>query len=73
MGNQIHIVKNGDVWKVKQDGCYRSSGNFGHQYQAIERGRQIAMNQGKKLTIYTVDGHIREKRSYGNAPFPPRG
>ena len=73
MGNQIHVVRNGNVWKLKQDGCTRSSGVFDHQYQAIERGRQIAMNQRKELTIHAVDGHIREKRSYGNDPFPPKG
>ena len=73
MGNQIHVVRNGNVWKLKQDGCTRSSGVFDHQYQAIERGRQIAINQGKELTIHAVDGHIRDKRSYGNDPFPPRG
>ena len=73
MGKQIHIVKNGKVWKVKQDGCLRSSGNFNYQYQAIDRGRQIAINQGKELTIHATDGHIRDKWSYGNDPFPPKG
>ena len=73
MGQQINVVRNGNVWKVKQDNCTRSSGVFDHQYQAIERGRQIAMNQGKELTIHAMDGRIRDKRSYGADPFPPKG
>ena len=73
MGKQIHVVRNGNVWKVKQDNCTRSSGVFDHQYQAIERGRQIAMKQGKELTIHAMDGRIRDKRSYGADPFPPKG
>lgn len=43
------------------------------QAKAIERARKIARNQESELVIHGKDGRIREKDSYGNDPFPPRG
>ena len=74
MGKQIHIVHQDDQWKIKQDGAKHSSGNFPTQKEAIERGRDLAIKQGKELTIHRKDnGRIREKNSYGNDPYPPKG
>lgn len=72
-GKNIHIVPSGDVWKVKQDGCKRSSGNFPTQKQAINRGIDLAIKGGKELAIHGLDGKIRQKNSYGNDPHPPKG
>lgn len=73
MGKNIHVVHDGEQWKVKQENAMRSSGNFGTQREAIERARQIAQNNGQEVAIYGLDGRIREKHSYGNDPYPPKG
>lgn len=51
----------------------RSSGIFGTQREAIERGRQIAKKQHEELTVHATDNKIRAKWSYGNDPYPPKG
>lgn len=73
MGKNIHVVHDGEQWKVKQENAVRSSGNFGTQREAIDRARQIAQNKGQEVAIHGLDGRIRAKHSYGNDPYPPRG
>lgn len=73
MGKNIHVVHDGEQWKVKQENAMRSSGNFGTQREAIDRARQIAQNKGQEVAIHGLDGRIREKHSYGNDPYPPKG
>ena len=41
------------------------------QQQAIERARDI--NQQSEMFIQGRDGQIRERNSYGDDPFPPKG
>ena len=43
------------------------------QAEAIQRAREIARNQESELFIHGRDGRIRERDSFGNDPFPPRG
>ncbi len=73
MGKNIHVVHDGEQWKVKQDNAMRSSGNFETQREAIDRARQIAQNKGQEVAIHGLDGRIRAKHSYGNDPYPPKG
>ena len=73
MGKNIHVVHDGEQWKVKQENAMRSSGNFETQREAIDRARQIAQNKGQEVAIHGLDGRIREKHSYGNDPYPPKG
>lgn len=73
MGKNIHVVHDGEQWKVKQENAMRSSGNFGTQREAIDRTRQIAQNNGQEVAIHGLDGRIRAKHSYGNDPCPPKG
>ena len=73
MGKNIHVVHDGEQWKVKQENAMRSSGNFGTQREAIDRARQIAQNNGQEVAIHGLDGRIRSKHSYGNDPCPPKG
>lgn len=72
-GKNIHVVHDGDHWKVKQENCQRSSGNFGTQREAFGRAREIAMNNGQEVSIHGMNGRIRAKYSYGNDPCPPKG
>ncbi len=73
MGKNIHVVHGSNGWKVKQDNAERSSGNFPTQQKAIERAREIAINNGQEVVIHGLNGKIREKNSYGNDPYPPKG
>jgi hypothetical protein len=34
---------------------------------------EIAQNQQSELLIHGENGRIREKNSYGNDPYPPKG
>ncbi|MDP1898635.1 MAG: DUF2188 domain-containing protein [Sulfurimicrobium sp.] len=43
------------------------------QQEAINRARGIAVNQQSELFIQGRDGQIRERNSYGNDPYPPKG
>ena len=43
------------------------------QAEAIAIAKTIAQNQKSELVIHGKDGRIRDKSSYGNDPFPPKG
>lgn len=68
-----HIVPNGDSWSVKSEGSAKATGNFPTQKEAIQRGIEIAKNQKSELIIHDRKGQIRDKKSYGNDPSPPKG
>ena len=40
--------------------------------QAVDYGRTAAKKVGTELYIHGRDGTIKDKRSYGNDPMPPR-
>lgn len=68
-----HIVPHGDDWAVRGAGNKRVTSVHPTQREAIDRGREIAKNQESELVIHGENGRIREKNSYGNDPFPPKG
>ena len=43
------------------------------QREATEQARDIAQNQSSEVLIHGRNGRIRERNSYGNDPFPPKG
>ncbi len=67
-----HVVPKGDGWAVKAAGSTRATKVFDTQRDAINAARRIAQNQQAELIVHGRDGRIRDKRSYGNDPFPPR-
>lgn len=69
----VFVAKNDDGWYTKSEGASRAAGQFKTQTEAIARGKEIASKRGSELTIFGADGKIRDKRSYGNDPYPPRG
>ena len=74
MGNRNqHIVPHSDGWAVRGAGSQRATSVHPTQADAIDRGREIARNQGTELLIHGRDGRIRARDSHGNDPFPPRG
>lgn len=68
-----HVVPSGNAWSVRRAGAERASGVFSTQGEAISRATEIARNQRTEVYIHGRDGRIRERHSYGNDPYPPKG
>ncbi len=73
MQKNQHVVKTPSGWGVKGDNNTRVTRNFDTQKEAISKAREIAINQKSEVVIHRVDGKIRDKNSYGNDPYPPKG
>ena len=74
MGKNQHVVPHPDGgWQVKGEGNRRATIRTETQKDAIGIARDIARNQRSELVIHRPNGQIRDKDSYGNDPFPPRG
>lgn len=74
MGKNQHVTPhpNGG-WQVKGAGNERVTVRTKTQAEAINRAAGIARNQRSEVVIHRPNGQIRDKNSYGNDPFPPRG
>lgn len=68
-----HVVKHSEGWAVRGAGNSRITGVYSTQAEATHRAREIAQNQESEMFIHGRDGKIRERNSYGNDPFPPKG
>lgn len=74
MSNNQHVTPRPDGnWQVKGAGNSRATAVTSTQKQAIEIAKSIAINKKSEVVIHGKNGQIREKNSYGNDPFPPRG
>lgn len=69
-----HVVKRDDgTWGVRGEGNTKDTSRHDTQREAQERAREIAKNQGGDVITHGTDGKIRQRDSYGNDPFPPKG
>ncbi|MGI2261613.1 DUF2188 domain-containing protein [Shewanella sp. GXUN23E] len=73
MGKNQHVVKRPDGWAVRGEGNSRDTSHHRTQEEARQAARGIAQNQKSEVVIHGRDGRIRDKDSYGNDPFPPKG
>ncbi|MBT3383917.1 MAG: DUF2188 domain-containing protein [Prolixibacteraceae bacterium] len=73
MGKNQHVVKHPDGWAVKGAGNGRATKVTETQNEAINSAKEIAKNQNSEMFIHGKNGKIRERNSYGNDPFPPKG
>ncbi len=73
MSNQHITPHPNGGWQVKAAGASKATVITNTQKEAINIGRQIAMNQSSELFIHNKQGQIRERNSYFNDPFPPKG
>ena len=74
MGKNQHVTPHPDGgWQVKGAGNSKSTKRTDTQAQAIEKARDIAINQESEVVIHRTNGKIRDKNSYGKDPFPPKG
>lgn len=68
-----HVVPRGSSWGVLSSGAERVSRLYPTQKEAIDQARDRAKRDGSELYIHGRDGRIRERNTYGNDPFPPKG
>lgn len=70
----VHVVPRTDGrWAVERPGADRASSLHETQAEAFEAGRGLARTDHSELFIHGRDGEIRERNSYGNDPYPPKG
>lgn len=72
-GRNQHVVPHSNGWAVKGAGSERATKVVETQREAISIAREIAQNQGSEMLIHGENGRIRERNSYGNDPYPPKG
>jgi hypothetical protein len=68
-----HIVPRDGHWAVQRENAGRASSLHKTQAEAIVAGRKIAKAEHSELVIHGRDGKFRDKDSYGNDPYPPKG
>ena len=73
MGKNQHVTPHQNGWQVKSTGNSKATKVTPTQKGAIKVARDIAINQKSEVVIHGSNGKIRQKNSYGNDPFPPRG
>ena len=73
MGKNQHVTPKDGRWQVKGAGNSRATSLHQTQQQAISAAKDIAKNQKSELIIHNRVGQIRERNSYGNDPYPPKG
>lgn len=74
MGKNQHVTPHTDGgWQVKGAGNIKATARTTTQSEAINIAREIARNQEAELVIHRPNGQIRDKDSYGNDPYPPKG
>jgi Uncharacterized protein conserved in bacteria (DUF2188) len=68
-----HVVPHSDGWAVKGAGNRHATSVHQTQQEAIATARTIAINQGSEMLVHGRNGQIRERNTYGDDPFPPKG
>ncbi|MBW4444175.1 MAG: DUF2188 domain-containing protein [Plectolyngbya sp. WJT66-NPBG17] len=66
-----YIVPHPEGWAVKKEGSNRATAIFDTQEEAIEYGRNLAINQRCELVIFNRQGVERDRKNYRN-PRQPR-
>ncbi|MCH7348566.1 DUF2188 domain-containing protein [Aeromonas sp. MR7] len=72
-GKNQHVVPRGDQWAVRGAGNSKDTSHHATQQEAFEAARGIAQNQRSEVLVHNEKGQFREKNSYGNDPYPPKG
>lgn len=62
----VHVVPDGNGWKVTHDG--RTVSSHDTQATAEDAGRAEAKREACELVVHGTDGQIRKKESEGNDP-----
>lgn len=73
MGKNQHVVPYNGKWGVRGEGNSKVTKTASTQSEANKIATEIAKNQKSEVVIHRPNGQIRDKNSYGNDPFPPKG
>lgn len=73
MKKNQHVVPHSSGWAVKGAGNQKVTKVTSTQKEAINVARNIAKNQKSELLVHNQKGQIRQKDSFGNDNFPPKG
>ena len=68
-----HVVPHSGGWAVKGAGNTRATSVHSTQSQAIGEAKSIAINNGSEMLIHGRNGQIRERNTYGEDKYPPKG
>ena len=68
-----HVVPHPQGWAVKERVTRKLRLSTRPSGKRLAAAREIAHNQGSELLIHGVNGRIRERNTYGNDPYPPKG
>jgi len=68
-----HVVPHGNQWAVKGENNDKVTKIVETQSEAIKIAREIAINQQSEVVIHRPNGQIRDKDSYVNDNYPPKG
>ena len=68
----VHVTPRDGRWAVEREDNQRASSLHDTQAEAEAAGRVTARAAGR-VYLHGRDGQIRERESYGNDPYPPRG
>lgn len=72
-GKNQHVVPHENGWAVKGEGNTKATVVTQTQKDANKIATEIARSQGSEVLIHGENGRIRERNSYGNDPYPPKG
>ena len=73
MGKNQHVVPHNGTWAVRGAGNSRVTATYRPQEQARIAARRIAIHEHSEVVIHRPNGQIRDRDSYGNDPYPPKG
>lgn len=74
MSKNQHVTPRKDgLWQVKGGGNQKATRVTATQKEAFKVARKIATNQKSEVLVHGRNGKIRNKYSYGNDPYPPKG
>ena len=60
-------------WESQREGSQRPSRVFDTQREAWDHSRVRARDTGGEAFLQGRNGQIRERNTYGNDPYPPKG
>ena len=74
MGKNQHITPHpSGGWQVKGAGNSKATVRTKTQSDAYSVAKSIAQKQKSEIVIHRPNGQIRDKNSFGNDPYPPKG
>ena len=68
------VAPRGNEWTVTRHGASRATAVLDTQKEAVAKATAFAKGwRESQVVVRGTDGKIREERTYGTDPFPPRG